>query len=146
VGNPLVVSGRLGKKGSVGDDGLQTSNRAELCAVIAALRFSFQDLADEGFTTLVIATDSTYVVEGSTNWARRWVENGWVRRAGGAVQNRDLWEALLGEIRRYKHGGVAVEFWWIPREWNKAADRAAKAAAAMEYRSTAWREALGINF
>ena len=88
-GDPLVASGRLEKKGPFGDDGLQTSNRAELRAVIAALRFRYWP--GEGFTTLVIATDSQYVVEGATNWARTWVENGWVRRAGGAVQNRDLW-------------------------------------------------------
>lgn len=142
-GNLLVASRRLEQKGPFGDDGLQTSNRAELRAVIAALRFRYWP--GEGFHTLVVATDSEYVVEGSTNWAKRWVENGWVTRAGKSVQNRDLWEALLGEVERYKDEGMAVEFWRIPREWNTVADAAAKKAAAENDAPGEWTELLGIN-
>ena len=131
------------KKGPFGDDALQTSNRAELRAVIAALRFRYWP--GEGFSTLVVATDSEYVVEGSTNWAKRWVENGWVTRAGNGVQNRDLWEALLGEVERYHDEGMAVELWRIPREWNTVADAAAKEAAAREDAPSAWAEVMGVN-
>lgn len=63
-GQPLVVSGRLEDQGPWGDAGLQTSNRAELRAVIAASRFRFW--LGEGFTTVVFATDSSYVVDGAT--------------------------------------------------------------------------------
>lgn len=65
-----VVSGRLGKKGPYGDEYGQTSNRAELRAVIKAL--NFRDWPGEyfiwgkNFKTIVIATDSEYVVEGAT--------------------------------------------------------------------------------
>ncbi|KAK4104137.1 hypothetical protein N658DRAFT_244234 [Parathielavia hyrcaniae] len=38
-GNKLVAAGRLEKKGPFGDDSIQTSNRAELRAIIAALGF-----------------------------------------------------------------------------------------------------------
>ena len=73
-GNTLVVSGRLEKKGPFGDNSIQTSNRAELRAVIAALQFRYWP--GEGFYTFVVATDSEYVVEGSTKWAKTWAKNG----------------------------------------------------------------------
>ncbi|KXX78110.1 Ribonuclease H [Madurella mycetomatis] len=142
-GERLVASGRLEKKGPFGDDSIQTSNRAELRAVIAALRFRFWP--GEGFHTLVVATDSEYVVEGSTNWAKTWVENGWTKRGGAGVKNKDLWEALLGEIERYKDEGMAVEFWRIPRVWNTVADIAAKEAAAEVDVPNQWAEVMGIN-
>jgi len=142
-GKLLVASGRLEKKGPFGDDSLQTSNRAELRAVIAALRFRYWP--GEGFHAFVIATDSEYVVEGSTKWAKTWVENGWTTRGGADVKNRDLWEVLLGEIERYKDEGMTVEFWRIPREWNTVADAAAKDAAAEVDVPNEWREVIGIN-
>ncbi|KAK4461519.1 ribonuclease H-like domain-containing protein [Cladorrhinum samala] len=144
-GQLLVASGRLEKKGPFGDESSQTSNRAELRAVIAALRFRFWP--GEGFHTLVVATDSEFVVEGSTAWARTWVAHGWVKREGGGVKNKDLWprEALLGEVEQWKDSGTAVEFWKIPREWNIVADAAAKEAAAEEEAPSEWQEYFGIN-
>lgn len=110
-GEPLVVSGRLEQQGPWGDDGLQTSNRAELRAVIAALRF--RHWPGEGFRRIVIATDSEYIVDGSTQWARTWVRNNWrtTGRMGdgyASVKNKDLWEMLLGGCERAHDGGLAV--------------------------------------
>ncbi|MCQ8206071.1 hypothetical protein NP569_27725, partial [Vibrio parahaemolyticus] len=74
-----------------------------LRAVIAALRF--RHWPGEGFKTVVIATDSDYVVEGSTQWAKTWVQNSWRTKGkrgtdGSDVKNKDLWEVLLGECER----------------------------------------------
>jgi len=85
------------------------------------------------------------VVEGSTKWAKRWVENGWTTRGGDNVKNRDLWEALLGEVEKYKDKGMAVEFWRIPREWNTVADAAAKDAAAEVDAPEEWTQVMGIS-
>lgn len=127
-GNQVVASIALEEKEPFEDDGFPTPNRAELHAVIAGLHFLFRP--GEGFHTVVVATDSEYVVEGSTNWAKSWVESGWVSSDGTWISNRDLWGALLGQIERCKDHGMAVEFWRIPREWNTVADAAAKRAAA----------------
>ncbi|KAM3428319.1 hypothetical protein NHJ13734_008654 [Beauveria thailandica] len=148
-GGPLLVSGRLEKKGPWGDDGIQSSNRAELRAVIAALRF--RHWPGEGFKTVVIATDSEYVVEGSTQWAKTWVQNSWrttgKRETNGSnVKNKDLWEALLGECERANHHGMAIQFWKIPREWNTLADEAAKKAAAAEEPPAKWTHITGVAF
>lgn len=123
-----VTSGRLEKKGPFGDRSPQTSNRAELRAVIAALRY--KDWTIDGFHTIVIATDSEYTAEGSTNWIRNWLTNGWTRNGGPDVMNKDLWEALLGEVERCKDRGLAVQLWKIPRSLNADADKAAKDAAS----------------
>jgi ribonuclease HI len=132
-GKTQVASGRLEQKGPWGDSAAQTSNRAELRAVIAALRFRIW--SGEGFRRIVIATDSEYVVQGSTEWAKTWIEKKWRiknKKASGYVQvaNKDLWQALLGEYERAFFRGMKIQLWKIPREWNADCDEAAKKAAA----------------
>jgi ribonuclease HI len=123
-GSPRVVSGRLENEGPFGNESVATSNRAELRAAIAALRL--QDWRNKGFDSLVLATDSSYVVDGATGWVKGWTRNGWKTRNGGDVKNRDLWDLLLGEVERWEHLGLRVELWNIPRELNGDADSAAK--------------------
>ena len=118
---------RLENKGPTGEEYTQTSNRAELRAVIGALRFRAWN--SEGFKSIVIATDSEYVVEGATNWIRGWLRRGWVKGDGKPVKNKDLWQALLGEAERLWEDGVTIRLWRIPRELNTAADERAKEAA-----------------
>ena len=132
------------KRGPFGDEGAQTSNRAELRAIIAAL--GFRHWPGEGFHTCVIGTDSEYVVEGATLRAKSWIERGWKTRAGTDVKNRDLWEALLGEVERWTDDGLDIKFWKMPREWNTVADAAANRAAAGVEAPNHWREVIGFNF
>lgn len=77
--------GRLETRGPFGDEGAQTSNRAELRAVIAAL--CFRHWPGEGFKTMVFATDSAYVVDGATEWVKKWTKNGWKTSVGAPVKN-----------------------------------------------------------
>ncbi|KAG6009731.1 hypothetical protein E4U21_001479 [Claviceps maximensis] len=130
-----VVSSRLEERGPSGCLYDQTSNRAELRAVIAAL--SYRNWKAEGFDTIVIATDSEYVASGATEWARNWVYNGWRLSSrdwsAAQVKNQDLWKKLLQEVERWYSCGVTIQFWRIPREDNGMADRAAKGAAERVY-------------
>ncbi|KAI0100074.1 hypothetical protein GGR51DRAFT_378629 [Nemania sp. FL0031] len=123
---PFLVSGRLELKGPFGDESVATSNRAELRAAIAALRG--MDWRNDGFTSIVIATDSSYLVEGATGWVRSWVRNDWKTQNGDSVKNQDLWELLLGEVEKCREVGLEVELWKIPREMNGDADYFAKNA------------------
>ncbi|RSL63356.1 hypothetical protein CEP53_004431 [Fusarium sp. AF-6] len=127
VGVRSVASGRLENKGPFGDDDVATSNRAELRAAVAALRVC--DWKEEDFDMVVIATDSSYVVEGATSWVKTWVRNGWKTRIKKDVRNKDLWELLLGDVERLKQQKVTVCLWEISREDNADADAAAKQAA-----------------
>ncbi|KAI0439391.1 hypothetical protein F4803DRAFT_531315 [Xylaria telfairii] len=121
---PCWILGRLELKGPFGDESVASSNRAELRAAIAVLRLN--NWRADGFTSVVIATDSAYLVEGATVWARSWVRNGWKTRAGGPVKNQDLWELFLGEVEKCRETGLEVELWKIPREMNEVADAVAK--------------------
>lgn len=130
-GRPVISSGRVECRGPFGDiGGAQTCNRAELRAVVASLRS--RPWTVEGFSSLVIATDSPIVVEGATTWSKTWRANGWKTDDGSDVQNQDLWKVLLGEVERAYGSGVAVYFWLISTEHNRVADEAAREAALGE--------------
>lgn len=141
---PQIISDRLENRGPFGDNSIQSSNRAELRAVIAALRFRHWPI--EGFNTMTIATDSEYVVQGSTKWAKAWSRYGWKTRGGTDVKNKDLWEMLLAEVERLYYYGLSVNFWRIPREWNQTADVAAKKAASENRLYYEWVDTRTIPF
>lgn len=125
-----VVKGRLEDRGPDNELYQQTSNRAELRAVIAASQFRAWD--GEQFSRLIFATDSEYVVRGVTEWIPKWLQNGWRTSKGKPVANRDLWELLLRELDGWDGRGVRLLFWPIPRELNHLADDGAKLAASRE--------------
>ncbi|KAG4026210.1 hypothetical protein MFRU_043g00150 [Monilinia fructicola] len=135
------VKFRLENRGPTGEAYPQTSNRAELRAVIAALESRPWQGDDMGpWSRLVIATDSEYVVFGITHWIYEWIRRGWRTSAGQPVKNQDLWKRLVHLIKRlnmplsYTHPphGIAISFWRIPREWNEEADWEAKKGAQLE--------------
>lgn len=139
---PGIISARLENQGPFGDEHAQTSNRAELRAVLGALRF--RAWHGEGCKTLVFATDSEYVAKGATEWMSGWLRKGWKTSTGAAVKNRDLWELLLGETERYDKQGLRIQFWRIPRAMNVRADRAAKQAAEDKEDAKEYQEILGM--
>lgn len=113
----------------------QTSNRAELRAVIAALMFRDWSMdCNLSWRSVVIATDSEYVAVNATKRIKDWEEAGWklTNRPGRPeeVKNQDLWKLFLKVFRQLRDNGVNVAFWRIPREWNERADKYAKLAAA----------------
>ncbi|CAI7591243.1 unnamed protein product [Penicillium discolor] len=99
-------------KGPDGQQQILSVHRAHIRAVIAALRY--KDWAADGFSRLIITTDSDYLVDGEP------------------IRNRDLWERLLGEVEILEEKGIRVQFWRIPKELNVKANRHAKHAAFME--------------
>ncbi|KAF4494921.1 Ribonuclease H [Fusarium agapanthi] len=136
------VNERLENQGPLGDYAHPTSNRAALRAIIGALRY--RNWASEGFTTLVLATDSEYVVKGATEWIRAWLRRGWRKSDGAVVSNVDMWQAFLGEVERWDEYAVKIQLWKIPREWNTEADRLAKEGAQLHEELT-YKERLGIS-
>ncbi|KAG8666727.1 hypothetical protein FPOAC2_11848 [Fusarium poae] len=124
------ISDRLEEKGPFGDCEKATSNRAELRAVVAALRLN--DWKAEGFTSIVVATASSYVLNGATKRAKSWISNGWKFRNGKEVDNKDLWQLLLGEVERWGDEGLDVFLLEIPQHLNEEANMAAKVAAEMK--------------
>jgi len=130
-----TINMRLETMGPTGETYMQTSNRAELRAVIAALQYhDWSADCNRSWRSLVFATDSEYVAVNATERIERWEATGWKLasykgRAPEPVKNQDLWKLLLTLIRQLQENGVNIAFWRIPREWNERADEFAKKGA-----------------
>lgn len=65
-----------------------TNNRMELMGAIEGLR------AVEGFDGYItVFSDSQYVINGISQWIKKWRKNNW-RSKAGPVKNQDLWKEL----------------------------------------------------
>ncbi len=75
-----------------------TNNRMELTAVIEGLR------ALKEPCKVTITSDSTYVLNGVTQWMENWKKKGWKTNGNKVVRNVDLWKQLdnaVGEHQLY---------------------------------------------
>ena len=78
-----------------------TNNKMELSGAIAAL----QHVLDQP-GPVAIYTDSTYVIQGITQWIWGWRKRGWKTADGGDVLNRELWEQLSSLVDARARGDV----------------------------------------
>ena len=83
----VLRSGKREKEIS-GGEAATTNNRMEITAAIRAL----QALSKPSQVT--IHTDSRYLMDGATQWMKRWKTNGWKTSDKKPVKNNDLWLAL----------------------------------------------------
>ena len=65
-----------------------TNNQMELTAVIKSLDFFSESME------LEIFTDSKYVMDGITEYIKKWKLNGWKTASKKPVKNTDLWKQL----------------------------------------------------
>ena len=70
---------------------LGTNNQMELSAPTEALKYLEEANIKEA---IKIVTDSQYVLSGITSWVHGWKNNGWIKKDGGEVSNREYWEEL----------------------------------------------------
>lgn len=83
------------KKELHGGEADTTNNRMELTAVISALEALKKDDLQ-----IRIFSDSSYVMNCfREKWYINWEKNGWKNSKKEPVENRDLWERLLGLVR-----------------------------------------------
>ncbi len=83
----ILRSGKHEKEISGGDPAT-TNNRMEIMAAIRAL----QTLTKPSDVT--IHTDSRYLMDGATQWMKKWKLNGWKTSDKKPVKNEDLWRLL----------------------------------------------------
>ena len=100
-----------------------TNNRMELTGVIAALA-ALREPCE-----VTLTSDSRYVVEAVNNgWAESWRARGWRRADKSPAQNPDLWEQLLGLLKKHQ-----VTFKWVRghagHPYNERCDQLATAYA-----------------
>ena len=93
-GNPgpggwaAILRYRDHEKEFFGGEPLTTNNRMELMAAIKGLESLKRPCS------VVLYTDSRYVMDGITKWMPRWKANGWRTTDKKPVKNGDLWIAL----------------------------------------------------
>jgi len=68
-----------------------TNNQMELSAPTEALKYLEENNIKEA---IKIVTDSQYTLSGITSWVHGWKKNGWIKKDGGEVSNREYWEEL----------------------------------------------------
>ena len=83
-----------------------TNNRMELSGAIAALRH-----VSDRPGRVAIYTDSTYVIQGITQWVWGWRKRGWKTAQGTDVLNRDLWDELSALVGARARG--EVHWCWV---------------------------------
>lgn len=114
--------------------GAQTNQRAEINAAIYALdKVKLLLITGElRAKTVVLASDSSYLVNGITDWVKRlWQKNGWTNSNGNEVANKDDFQRLDSLVDELKgRFGVYVQFWHVDREYNKGADGLARDSVA----------------
>lgn len=89
----MVCKGR--EKKISGFEKNTTNNRMEIQAVIEALRKLKTPCK------INLYTDSKYVMQGITDWIKKWQQNNWRNSSNKPVKNADLWQLLLQEVNRH---------------------------------------------
>jgi ribonuclease HI len=105
----------------------QTNQYAELFGVLRALRIVRNHLDDwQDVGEVVIATDSQYVFDAMTRFVFKWRKNGWINCCGREVVNSVKFKEVDDIIGVLADEGVKVQFFWVPREYNREADELAR--------------------
>ncbi len=95
-----------------------TNNRMELTAAISALE------ALKEACQVTLYTDSSYVMQGLTEWLPNWKARGWRTASRQPVKNQDLWQQLDASAARHR-----IDWKWVKGHsgdpGNEEADRLA---------------------
>ena len=110
----MLIAGKR-QKTLHGGEPETTNNRMELTAAIEALN------ALQGRQSVVLHTDSKYVMDGINSWLANWKKRGWKTSARKPVKNQDLWQALDEATQRHD-----IQWVWVKghdgNEGNEMAD------------------------
>lgn len=110
------------KKEISGSEELTTNNRMELSAAIHAMKCLKRPCI------VNLYTDSSYLCNAfNQNWIWGWLRNGWKTSNKTDVENRDLWQELLGLVRIHKVNWHKVKG-HADNEYNNRCDELARSA------------------
>jgi len=94
----IILAGDEGAMEIAGNSPRATNNQMELAAVEAVLSDSGA-LSWDGSVTVL--SDSMYVINGMTKWAKGWERNGWITSTKTPVENKAQWQNLLKLMKEY---------------------------------------------
>ena len=97
-------NGRVQRRDFYLSEPATTNNRMALAGAATALRL----LSAKGERlTVLMVSDSQYLVRGMREWVPGWVARGW-RRKEGPIENLELWKELVASARRHD-----VQWAWV---------------------------------
>ena len=99
-GSVLLYNGH--RREMSGSEAETTNNRMEMMAVIQALESLKRPCS------VMIYTDSVYVMKGITEWIEQWKKRGWKTAAKKPVKNVELWQRLEQAIHSHE-----VKWTWV---------------------------------
>ena len=111
--------------------GRQTNNRAELVAIILAIRKVMT--LPRKVSRLTVHSDSRLCIDGINKWLPLWEADGWTRM-GHRLENTDLWKVVKRVLSAVaSRPDFSIKFNYVPAHVgvhdNERADRLVKAAA-----------------
>jgi ribonuclease HI len=150
VGVYFGSESRFNISGRIETGGKLTNQAAEIAAAADALRqvrlavepargsllkSSTPQLSDDHYRDikgfrLIVATDSSYIVECMTKHIQKWsIENGIYRtEQGNVVENSDGFTKLTYLVQDLSMAGIQVAWYYVPREFNEGANGLAQLA------------------
>ena len=118
--------------------GKQTVNRAELTAIILAIRKALRWPTE--FNRLIVFSDSKLCVDGINLWMNTWKMDGWTR-GGKKLKNVDLWKLMSRVVATTSQTDFELEVRHVPAHadivGNERADRLAGAAVKKALKASA---------
>jgi ribonuclease HI len=114
-----------------------TNNQMELRACIEALKHSIKFNFIEGYTKILVWTDSLYVVDNYPKALFEWPKRQWKLRSGRPAENVELWKDLRKLSIKLNQMGIGVYIKWVKGHsndpHNRAVDKLAKLSAKAPY-------------
>lgn len=90
-----------------------TNNVGELLGLIAAITIFKKYNLHKSIKTMVVRSDSEYVIQGTNKQLAIWEKNGYRRSDGGEIKNIFLWKKV-GELRHWLiDNGVELDLQWV---------------------------------
>lgn len=97
-------------------DSPNTNQKAELHAAIDALTILNGELRSQYInnnfvsTTVILYSDSAYMINGITDWINGWRNNGWLNAKREPVANQELWIALDHCVEALRMNNILIKW------------------------------------
>lgn len=87
------------KETRAGFEESSTNNRMEITAVLEGIKFTTNKMEEED--SILLCSDSKYIIQGIDNWMHAWQKNNWKRiNSNKPLLNLDLWKQIYALIHQ----------------------------------------------
>jgi len=93
-----------------------TNNKMELISILRGLELLDKEIIHGQISPseISITSDSQYAILGLSQWSKKWIEQGWIKKGGKSVLNKDLWISLLEVIDSIKSKRIIITYNHVP--------------------------------